>query len=124
MIRRPPRGVAIRMALSTETSRLEPGSFRDPESRVFYAGDGVYRALSADGLSDFKALAATELWKRFTGDGRLVGTELLDGVADLPERSRQGQRRRAQARADPVRLVSRTSGRSRCSRTPRCCSST
>ena len=34
------------MPLSTETSRLEPGSFRDPESRVFYAGDGVYRALS------------------------------------------------------------------------------
>ena len=24
-----------------EASQLEPGSFRDPESRVFYAGDGV-----------------------------------------------------------------------------------
>ena len=38
---------------------FEPGSFRDPESRVFYAGDEVYRALSADGLSDFEALEAT-----------------------------------------------------------------
>ena len=26
-----------------EDSRLEPGSFRDPESRVFYAGGNVYR---------------------------------------------------------------------------------
>ncbi len=72
------------MSISAQTSRLEPGSFRDPESRVFYAGDGVYRALSSDGLSDFKALAATDLWERFTGDGRLVATELLDHVDGLP----------------------------------------
>ena len=29
--------------------RARAGSFRDPESRVFYAGDEVFRALSADG---------------------------------------------------------------------------
>ena len=39
-----------------EASRLEPGSFRDPESRVFYAGEEVYRSLSAEGLSEFEAL--------------------------------------------------------------------
>jgi len=62
---------------SPEASQLEPGSFRDPESRVFYCGDGVYRALSEEGLTDFKALQATQLFERFTADGRLVATELL-----------------------------------------------
>ena len=57
---------------------LEPGSFRDPESRVFYAGDDVFRALSPDGLSDFEALEATGLL-----DGeRVVRTERADGIAD------------------------------------------
>ena len=64
----------------TEASQLEPGSFRDPESRVFYAGEGVYRALSEEGLTDFKALRETKLFERFTGDGRLVATELLEGT--------------------------------------------
>ena len=58
---------------------LEPGSFRDPESRVFYAGDDVYRALSADGLSDFEALEATGLL-----DGeRVVRTERASDIAAL-----------------------------------------
>ena len=58
---------------------LEPGSFRDPESRVFYSGDDVYRALSADGLTDFEALEATGLL-----DGeRVVRTERATDVAAL-----------------------------------------
>jgi len=57
---------------------LEPGSFRDPESRVFYAGDDVFRALSPDGLSDFEALEATGLL-----DGeRVVPTERAESSAD------------------------------------------
>ena len=44
--------------LDAQPSTLEPGSFRDPDSRVFYAGDAVYRALSSEGLDDFRALAA------------------------------------------------------------------
>ena len=35
----------------------ESGSFRDPESRIFYADGAVYRALSPDGLADFEALS-------------------------------------------------------------------
>ena len=58
---------------------LEPGSFRDPESRVFYAGDEVYRALSADGLTDFEALEATGL----LDDERIVRTERASDVAAL-----------------------------------------
>ena len=59
---------------------LEPGSFRDPESRVFYAGDQVLRALSADGLADFEALEAAGL----LDDERLVATERApDGLGDV-----------------------------------------
>jgi SAM-dependent methyltransferase len=58
---------------------LEPGSFRDPESRVFYAGDEVYRALSADGLTDFEALEATGL----LDDERVVRTERASDIAVL-----------------------------------------
>jgi hypothetical protein len=56
---------------------LEPGSFRDPESRVFYADGEVRRALSAVGLADFEALAASGL----LDDPRIVGTERVDGAA-------------------------------------------
>ena len=58
---------------------LEPGSFRDPESRVFYSGGDVYRALSADGLSDFEALQAAGLLEH----EYLVGTERAAEIAAL-----------------------------------------
>jgi SAM-dependent methyltransferase len=64
---------------STPHGELEPGSFRDPESRVFYAGDEVYRALSPDGLSDFEAVRATGL----LDDERVVRTEAAEDTAAL-----------------------------------------
>jgi SAM-dependent methyltransferase len=67
------------------TSGLEPGSFRDPDSRVFYTPEGVFRALSERGLADWNALAATKLFERFTAEGTLVRTEPLDGSTGFPE---------------------------------------
>ncbi len=64
---------------------LEHGSFRDPESRVFYSGGDVYRSLSADGLADFNALAETKFWNNFQESGGIVATELAEGTAELPE---------------------------------------
>ena len=61
----------------------EPGSFRDPHSRVLRAGDGIYRALSEQGLADFEAVAATSFWARAQADGSVVGTELV-APADRP----------------------------------------
>src|SRR5919107_4606111 len=73
-----PRAVTPPADASTAPAGLEPGSFRDPESRVFYQGDEVFRALSADGLSDFEALRATGL----LDDERVVRTEVVaDGAA-------------------------------------------
>jgi SAM-dependent methyltransferase len=53
---------------------IEPGSFRDPESRVFYAGDEIYRALSKEGMEDFELLAQSGLLE----DPRIVRTERAD----------------------------------------------
>ncbi|MEA2123277.1 MAG: hypothetical protein QOI80_59, partial [Solirubrobacteraceae bacterium] len=53
---------------------LEPGSFRDPESRIFYAGGEVYRALSHDGAADYEALLRSGLLH----DPRIVGTERVE----------------------------------------------
>jgi len=52
---------------------------------VFYSGGEVLRSLSADGLKDFEALASTKFYERFMDDGRLVKTELAEGVTDLPQ---------------------------------------
>jgi hypothetical protein len=63
------------------TPVFEPGSFRDPESRIFYAGGDVYRALSADGLSDFEAVQTSGL----LDDGRVVSTERVEDVSALKD---------------------------------------
>jgi hypothetical protein len=56
---------------------VEPGSFRDPDSRVLVAPDAVYRVLSERGLADWQALAGSELFKRQSEAGGLVATEQL-----------------------------------------------
>jgi SAM-dependent methyltransferase len=65
-------------------ARVEPGSFRDPHSRVFTTEDGVLRTLSAEGLADWEAFAATDLFPRLVAEGKLVETERLDDDVDLP----------------------------------------
>jgi SAM-dependent methyltransferase len=65
-------------------SRLEPGSFRDPDSRVFRAGDAVLRALSERGLADWRAVSSTSFFHEALAAGKLVGTEAVDDV-ELPE---------------------------------------
>jgi hypothetical protein len=58
-----------------EAARVEPGSFRDRDSRVVVAPDAVYRALSTVGAEDWKALADTPLLERLQADGSLIATE-------------------------------------------------
>ncbi len=56
----------------------DPGSFRDPRSRVFVDGADVWRGLSAEGLADFEAFAATPTFAAATQAGDLVGTEVVE----------------------------------------------
>ena len=58
----------------------EPGSFRDPDSRVFREGDRILRALSASGEADWERLAATRFFAAAQAEGTIVRTERLDAV--------------------------------------------
>ncbi len=60
---------------------LDPGSFRDWDSRVFYENGRVLRALSADGLADWQALAGSKLFTQASGEGKLVSTREVEGAA-------------------------------------------
>jgi SAM-dependent methyltransferase len=60
----------------------ESGSFRDWDGRVF-GGDGrVLRALSAAGVEDWRTLAATDLFARYTQSGALPRTHRDDDALD------------------------------------------
>ena len=61
----------------------DPGSFRDPLSRVYVDDAAVWRGLSDAGLADFEAYAATDAYRRAQGDGRVVATTAVP-VADAP----------------------------------------
>ena len=62
------------------SQRLEPGSFRDREGRVFYREDKVYRALSPKALEDWRALEQTAFFQRAQQDGRVVATSETDAA--------------------------------------------
>lgn len=89
---------------STDAPRLEPGSFRDPDSRVFYSRDGVLRALSEEGLVDWNALASSSLFSEAVAEGKLVGTELVQDSVPLPKGF--GERPAAVLRHEVVPFVS------------------
>ena len=51
-----------------------PGSFRDPLSRVYIDHDAVRRGLRADAAADWEALASSSVWGDLLADGHVVGT--------------------------------------------------
>lgn len=56
----------------------DPGSFRDPLSRVFVGGDDVFRALRDDARDDYEALAASSFFPAAIARGDIVATERAD----------------------------------------------
>ena len=66
----------------------DPGSFRDPDSRVVVGPDGVLRLLSERGLADWRALAESSTFATFTESAGLIGTtELEEAPSHLAEAS-------------------------------------
>jgi SAM-dependent methyltransferase len=63
-------------------SGLEPGSFRDPDSRIFTTDGRVLRLLSEQGLADWRTLSASPLFDELVREGTLVATR---EAADLPQ---------------------------------------
>jgi SAM-dependent methyltransferase len=58
--------------------QLEPSSFRDPASTVFYAHDLVLRGLTGDAVGDWEALAATSFFPKLVDQHKVVRTRVLD----------------------------------------------
>jgi hypothetical protein len=72
---------------------LEPGSFRDWDSRVFYDDGRILRALSDDGLQDWLALSESKLFAEAVAEGKLVSSSPVDdaeitGAAAVLEHAR------------------------------------
>ena len=63
---------------------LDPGSFRDPDSRVFLTADGVYRLLSERGRDDWLKLREASVFAEATAGGTLVATQAAERDA-VPE---------------------------------------
>jgi SAM-dependent methyltransferase len=61
--------------------RPEPASFRDPANQVFYADGEVLRGLRGEAVADWRALSATDFFRRQVNEGGLVATEPLAGTA-------------------------------------------
>lgn len=59
-------------------TQTDPGSFRDPASHIVYDDGRVLRLLDERGLDDWNALAETAFFDRATGDGRVIGSKLVD----------------------------------------------
>lgn len=73
--------------------RADPGSFRDPASRVVLHDESVIRVLDERGLSDWRALAGTTLYGEASADGRLIPateTQGEPGAAGALEHPRLG----------------------------------
>jgi hypothetical protein len=62
-------------------SSYEPGSFRDPDSAVFVAGDKVLRGLSGRAAADYDRLTGTSFFPRLVASGQVVGTTEHEGDA-------------------------------------------
>jgi len=65
-------------AATTAAPVLEPGSFRDWDSRVYYDGGRILRSLSEDGLADWLALSESKLFSAAVAEGKLVATARAD----------------------------------------------
>ena len=66
------------------SAAFEPGSFRDPDSRVWSAGGRILRLLSDRGLADWRAFSASPLFAELVREGKLVGTREAGDVPALP----------------------------------------
>ena len=64
--------------------RFDPGSFRDPDTRVFRHDGAVFRCLTPRALADWRRLAETDFHARFMQDRRVIPTRLVTDSEALP----------------------------------------
>ena len=59
-------------------STPDPGSFRDPASRVVLDGDKVIRLLDERGVESWRALSGSDFFRKAVADGRLIESVEVD----------------------------------------------
>ncbi len=67
------------------THEFDSGSFRDRTSRVFHRAGGVYRALNADALSQWQAVADSPFFDQLARRGLVIPTEQVTLDEPPPE---------------------------------------
>ena len=72
------------MNAPTQPERFDPGSFRDPDTRIFQHNGAVFRCLTARALADWTRLAATDFHARFMAQDRIVPTRQVTDCTALP----------------------------------------
>lgn len=61
-----------------DAARVDPGSFRDPTSRVFIAADGVYRGLRADTADELREICSSDFFRMLAKQRKVVATEWVE----------------------------------------------
>lgn len=70
---------------STRSTAFDPGSYRDPGSRIVHRGGDVFRLLDERALADWERLSSTGFFPREVEAGRIAATEPDHAVAaDFP----------------------------------------
>lgn len=64
--------------LAPKGAVFDPGSFRDPASRVLHLDGAVYRTMSDTGLADWRALSSNPAFDRWVDGGRLIATREVE----------------------------------------------
>ncbi len=77
------------MSAQEPSLRFDTGSFRDPDTRIFYYKGAPFRCLSSRALEDWQRLAGTDFHVRFMADRRLIPTRLVSDIGSLPPLSPQ-----------------------------------
>jgi hypothetical protein len=71
---------------AVDASRIDAGSFRDRDGRVYRCGERILRGVNAGALEAFRTLSGKRFYQRFTADGALIGTrEAPADTVPLPE---------------------------------------
>ena len=63
------------------TPQLEPGSFRDPSTRVFYAEGRVFRGLDTTAAQNWAKLSETAFFPLLLAEGKVVATKAVEPSA-------------------------------------------
>ncbi|MBE8158110.1 MAG: methyltransferase, partial [Betaproteobacteria bacterium] len=66
----------------------DPGSFKDPDSRVYLCGNRVLRALTSRGAEVFSELERRDFFARWTREGKIIGAAR---VSDSDARALAGE---------------------------------